>query len=159
MAVGVAGGARFRASSSLGERVDAVRWDWWQDAVVEVKSGRMANGGVNSPLHGAKQIPQASRPELQLGMTPGVAARGYGAAEAVPSRRFAAFRSEREGLDGAAHCLWRVSLAGGRLGFFLPLFSWVGGGAAGPGKTGGFRWGHPFGFRVFRGVVRAPVVA
>jgi len=129
MAVGVAGGARFRASSSLGERVDAVRWDWWQDAVVEVKSGRMANGGVNSPLHGAKQIPQASRPELQLGMTPGGAARGYGAAEAVPSRRFAAFRSEREGLDGAAHCLWRVSLAGEALGFSQRLLPGVRGGA------------------------------
>src|SRR2546427_2375583 len=151
MAVGVAGGARFRASSSLGERVDAVRWDWWQDAVVEVKSGRMANGGVNSPLHGAKQIPQASRPELQLGMTPGVAARGYGAAEAVPSRRFAAFRSEREGLDGAAHCLWRVSLAGGRAWFFSTTISWGGGGGAGPGKKGGFWGGDTFGFRFFRG--------
>src|SRR2546426_9281303 len=106
MAVGVAGGARFRASSSLGERVDAVRWDWWQDAVVEVKSGRMANGGVNSPLHGAKQIPQASRPELQLGMTPGVAARGYGAAGAVPSPRIAAVWGGTEGADGARHCFF-----------------------------------------------------
>src|SRR2546427_10178936 len=134
MAVGVAGGARFRASSSLGERVDAVRWDWWQDAVVEVKSGRMANGGVNSPLHGAKQIPQASRPELQLGMTPGGAARGYGAAEAVPSRRFAAFRSEREGLDGAAHCLWRVSFAGGGARVFPMTIARVGWRGARPAR-------------------------
>src|SRR2546427_11227389 len=98
MAVGVAGGARFRASSSLGERVDAVRWDWWQDAVVEVKSGRMANGGGNSPLNGAKQIPQASRPGLQLGMTPGVAARGYRAGGTWASPRCAGFGSERGGL-------------------------------------------------------------
>src|SRR3989442_12388098 len=114
MAVGVAGGARFRASSSLGERVDAVRWDWWQDAVVEVKSGRMANGGVNSPLNGAKQIPQASRPELQLGMTPGVAARGYGAAGGRAPPRFPGFWGERGGADRGAHCFLGVILAGGR---------------------------------------------